>query len=414
MRGNLINVLLVGTDGSASLIQQAMTAGERPQVQLARAGRLADALASLRREHFDVVLLDLPLEECEGLDPLIRVREAVSDTPIVVLSGVDDEALALRALEEGAQEYLAKGQSDGKRLLRSIRHAVARHVAQTAQSRQHFGQIIAFVGAKGGCGTTTIACHTAMELSLQANRRVLLADFDLVSGIVRFVTKSDTEYSLLDAADNPHRLDHSFFQAIVHKKTQNLDIMSGPAVLTDRVLPNRDRLERLLQFVRTEYDWTVVDLGSWFSHFAPSLLDIADMAFVVTTPDVLAFYRTKQIVEMLTSRRYSPQRLHLVVNRMQARVELYKQDIERFVGLPVHTVLPDTHSDIRDSYDRGNLVSRNSTLGRELTRFADRVAGIEERTIKRRRFSLGDCLKFLRIPGDDDRHPEVVSMMIQK
>jgi pilus assembly protein CpaE len=239
-----------------------------------------------------------------------------------------------------------------------------------------------------------------------------LADFDLVSGIVRFVTKADTEYSLLDAADNPHRLDHSFFQALVHKKTQNLDIISGPAVLTERVLPNRDRLEHLLQFVRTEYDWTVVDLGSWFSYFAPSLLDIADMAFIVSTPDVLAFYRTKRIVEMLTSRCYSPHRLHLVVNRMQAGLELDEQDIERFVGLPVHTVLPDTRSDVRNSYDQGNLVCRNSTLGRELTRFANRVAGIEERTNRRRRFSLGECLKFLRSSRDGDRRPEVVSVTV--
>lgn len=111
----------------AELLRTILAAGESPPFALSEAGRLDEALEYLIREEVDVVLLDLGLPDCAGLEGLERVHEMVPGTPIVVLSAMGDEAAAVRALRKGAQDYLLKGLVDFPQLARAIRYAVERH-----------------------------------------------------------------------------------------------------------------------------------------------------------------------------------------------------------------------------------------------------------------------------------------------
>ncbi|MEE9602225.1 MAG: response regulator, partial [Thermoguttaceae bacterium] len=91
-----------------------------------RVERLEPALELLVAERFSVVLLDLRLPDSDGLETLAQVRSAAGNTPIVVLAGVDDDRLALAAIQQGAQDFLAKGRLESSLLRRTIRHAVER------------------------------------------------------------------------------------------------------------------------------------------------------------------------------------------------------------------------------------------------------------------------------------------------
>lgn len=94
--------------------------------------RLGEALQILNAVQFDVILLDLNLEDSSGYESFSRVLHAASSAAIVVLSGSDDEELAIRTVREGAQDYLVKGSFDGRLLLRSIRYAFERKQAEEA------------------------------------------------------------------------------------------------------------------------------------------------------------------------------------------------------------------------------------------------------------------------------------------
>jgi len=92
-----------------------------------RADRLSEGLERLGNEKFDIVLLDLNLPDSRGLDTLRKLRFSRPNVPIVVLTGIDDEAVAIQAASEGAQDYLVKGEFGSNVLFRSIRYAIARH-----------------------------------------------------------------------------------------------------------------------------------------------------------------------------------------------------------------------------------------------------------------------------------------------
>jgi DNA-binding response OmpR family regulator len=128
-----LSVLLIEDDpGDTYLLQMLLTRAEHVVFSLECADRLATGLTCLGRRSFDIMLLDLSLPDSLALDTIAKVRAHTLDVPIVVLTGLDDEDIAMRAVQAGAQDYLAKGNLDNNILTRSIRYAVERHRLQTA------------------------------------------------------------------------------------------------------------------------------------------------------------------------------------------------------------------------------------------------------------------------------------------
>jgi diguanylate cyclase (GGDEF)-like protein len=98
-------------------------------------GRLSECVVALENESPACVLLDMGLPDAQGVDGLMRIRTIAPDVPVVVLTGNNDEAIGLEALQSGAQDYLVKGHVDGRLLARSIRYAIER---MRGEQRMHF------------------------------------------------------------------------------------------------------------------------------------------------------------------------------------------------------------------------------------------------------------------------------------
>ena len=121
-----VDVLVIDDNpGDAVLVREMLRdAGGATEHVVGHAPTLRDGLARLRDATPDCVLLDLGLPDADGLTALAQVRGAAGDVPVVVLSGREDEDLAVRAVHDGAQDYLVKGQVDARLLGRSITYAI--------------------------------------------------------------------------------------------------------------------------------------------------------------------------------------------------------------------------------------------------------------------------------------------------
>ncbi|KUM27891.1 hypothetical protein AU467_14655 [Mesorhizobium loti] len=123
-----LNILLVEDNpGDASLIRELLADGSTKAFIISTADRLAHGLEQIADQSFDLVLLDLFLPDSTGLDTLRRFQETGPDVPVIVLTGLNDEASAIQAVRDGAQDYLVKGQIDGQQIVRAIRYARERH-----------------------------------------------------------------------------------------------------------------------------------------------------------------------------------------------------------------------------------------------------------------------------------------------
>ncbi len=122
-----INVLLIEDNSAyARLIRELLAESRGTIFVLEHSLRLSDGLLHLGDRRHDVVLLDLGLPDSQGLDTLLRVQEKAPGVPIIVLTGLDDEELAFKAIRMDAQDYIVKGQADSDLLVRAILYAIER------------------------------------------------------------------------------------------------------------------------------------------------------------------------------------------------------------------------------------------------------------------------------------------------
>ena len=122
-------LLIEDSPGDVGLIREEFSEARSPSLELEHAARMSAGLERLSRGGIDAILLDLDLPDSSGLPTFLTVHSKAPDVPILVLTGHQDEELALRAVVEGAQDYLFKGQTGGELLSRSIRYAISRHQA---------------------------------------------------------------------------------------------------------------------------------------------------------------------------------------------------------------------------------------------------------------------------------------------
>jgi PAS domain S-box-containing protein len=138
MSEQAIKVLLIEDNpGDAALVGNLLDDFAPGRFALVVAPRLSDAQDQLDRQHFDAVMADLSLPDSTGLETLDRVKAAAPRLPLIVMSGLDDEALALQAVHHGAQDYLVKGTSDGHVIARVIRYAIERQGIEEELRRAH-------------------------------------------------------------------------------------------------------------------------------------------------------------------------------------------------------------------------------------------------------------------------------------
>ncbi len=144
MHNDPITVLLAEDDPTyAGLLREILSDASAGKIHCERVERLSEALAILSQQHFDVLLLDLGLPDKNGLDTFLEVKRHAPQLPVVVLTGTDDEKLALDAMREGGQDYLVKGQFDGRLIARILRYAIERkRLTETLREREEFFRLI--------------------------------------------------------------------------------------------------------------------------------------------------------------------------------------------------------------------------------------------------------------------------------
>lgn len=136
--GQSVSVLIVEDNpADAELIENSLAGSKRESFSCCTADTLQAALASIKTKPPQIVLLDLSLPDSTGVTACERMRFECPSVPIVVLTGLDDESVALEALQRGAQDYLVKGQLDGNVLARSLRYAIERHRVERALQEAH-------------------------------------------------------------------------------------------------------------------------------------------------------------------------------------------------------------------------------------------------------------------------------------
>ncbi len=271
---DLIILLVEDNPGDAALVRHLLEDAAPGHVRVDWVEGLEPAIEQLNRHHYDTVLLDLTLPESQGLETFLRLRAHVCETPIIVLTGNEDPKLPIAAVRAGAEDYLWKDRITGESLLRAIlfaRERSVRRVAERAErtrSASRRSPVLAFLGAKGGLGTTTTAVQTAWAFT-QAGVNVILAEIrGTVGTMVDHFREPPSQRNVSTLWSlPPEKIDASTIEPLLVPVDHKLRLLLGPQTAREIRVPPESAVHSVIQHLRELAELVVVDLPA-----EPSLL----------------------------------------------------------------------------------------------------------------------------------------------
>jgi pilus assembly protein CpaE len=336
----------------------------------------------IERVRPDVILLEVTRLSGRLEEVVKRLRAAAGEPAVFALHTSAQSEAILAAMRAGACEYLYPPVAEP---LKAALDRLGESREKSREKQVRGGKTIGFLSAKGGCGATTVACHVAADLARQDAGKILLADLDLQTGLIGFLLKAKSAYSIADAVNNLQRLDHSYWQGLVSNGIPNMEIITAPSTPAAKKV-SAAHLKQVLAFARTQYDWCVLDLGRNLTPDTMGMLDMINETYLVTTQEVPALHHSKQIIQLLLEAGYARSQLRLVLNRTARRSDITVEELESMLGVPVYVTLANDFDGLHEAFSEGRLLDSSTSLGQDFARLAGRIAGVAER--KKKKFSL--------------------------
>jgi Flp pilus assembly CpaE family ATPase len=390
----VLQVLLIEDNpGDADLVKAALSEAAEAAFQVHHAEALVPGLDRLSRGDIDLVLLDVSLPDSHGLDGLNAVRILAPSVPVVLLTGWDSESLSLRAVQSGAQDYLVKGALQGKALARSLQQAIVRQRLHSgnagAEPRQEPAKVVGFLSAKGGVGSSTIACHFGMELKRQAEGGVLLMDLDLSGNAIGFLTNVNGPYGISEACNDVLQLDEDRWRNLIAAGDGGVDVLqAGGPVFVEEKQPPAERVRFVLRFARSLYRWVVVDLGR-LGPFSARLSEEVSRLYLVTTCDILGLHEAKSTITALVNAGIDRHSLSLIINQTPAHPFLSRQELEKLLEVQVEAMLPECRQDFANSLLDEKRLGQSRKFQKQVAQLATGNAGVaKDEPAKKDRFPL--------------------------
>ena len=330
---------------------------------------LADltALIDPKADQPDVLLLDVrgghqvPAE-------LAALKRQHPSANVMLLASALDPALMLEGMRAGVNEYLAEPLKQPE-----LDAAIARLLGQRTQATG--GPVFAFVGAKGGVGTTTTAINVATGLAKLAKSPTLLIDLHLAYGDAAVFLGADPRFSLLDALENMHRLDSEFLKSLVIKTGSGVELLASADRPANRPVDVR-QVSQVVKFAASQYSYTVLDVPRSDLTVLDTLDQVANL--VVVANQELATVRNAGRMAAALRSRYPGTKVSTVINRRDGSSEIAPRDVEKAVGGAIVHQFPSDYRLALTAMHKGRplALDNHNQLSASFAALARELAGV--------------------------------------
>jgi pilus assembly protein CpaE len=345
------------------------------------AGDGQEAVKLWASEQPALILLDVGLPKLDGYAVAERIRAdeaGKGHVPIIMLTSEKEVEQKVRGLRAGADDYLVKPFHQAE-LLARMRGLLSRFDAASgagSRGRPPLGKMIAFYGAKGGVGATTIAINTAIALHSGLDRKVALVDAVLQFGDHRvFLDLGNDRKSVTDLMAVA-QADVDLLKSVLVKHDSGVDLLLAPTSPEEADLITPERFAGVLAMLRSTYDYVIVDVDKRLGDLVLSVLDHADEVHIVMTADLSCLKNVRLVLEALRKVGFDPKRLKLVLNRSNAFTGVSVSAAEGALKREFETKIPNEYRIAISAQNTGspfNYSKPDSPLSKEIVELAQSI-----------------------------------------
>lgn len=345
-----------------------------------------DDLRGVLEPGCDVLIVDIDSEPEPGLE-LVETACALEPAMTVMVYGTQtDSKLLVRCMRAGAREFLNEPLSAASVAEALVRAAARRDEVQSLKKSK--GRLAVFVGAKGGSGVTTLAANFAAALASESGQSVALVDLNLHLGDAALTLGLSGEFSTLDALQNEKRLDSELLSKLFVRHNSGLKVLAAPGDLTN-FQPSTAGVLKLIQILRGDFAWVVMDAGCQYGAYAQGLFDAADKVYLVSQVSVADLRNAHLLIQGYFAKE-DRAKLEIVLNRFGVHVgEIDAGSIEKALTVAPNWKIPSDFHGVREAQNTGTaLVSRDGPVARVLTAMAKMACGKSGAENRKRKFGL--------------------------
>jgi pilus assembly protein CpaE len=351
-----------------------------------------DLEVMLREYDPQVVFLSLE-SAAQSLNLAVSLEQKAPGVPVVAVNRIPDPGLLVTMMRAGVREFLSPPfeQNSLREALSRVEGLLGRRLPEAPNA----AWLYTFLPSKAGVGASTVALNTSLALSRMPDSAVLLADFDLNSGMVGFLLRLSNQYSVVDAVDRADELDEDLWSKLV-SCVGRLDVLSAGR-LNPGVRIDPSQLRPFLDFARLQYRVICVDLSGMMEKYSIYLMDESARIFLVCTPEVPSLHLAAEKLKFLRSLDLG-ERVQILLNRAQKNSAIPSQEMERILGAPVCMTLPNDYAKVHQALMSGQAVDLSSRLGRRFEELAQSLLEVPKAPVTRKRRFLE---YFSLSPGED-------------
>ena len=298
---------------------------------------------------------------------------------VVALSQSQDPALLLLAMRSGCTEFIGKNFEPEDFIEMLQRLAQQRAGNATATRAAAAGSVLSFFGAKGGVGSTTLAVHLAMYLVEVHKKKTLLIDHHPELGhVCVYLGLDGTRFHFHELLRNVGRLDSDLLHGFTAKHASGLEVLSSPDVCGSAREFDPEAITKLLEFLRTEYDYVIMDCSTSLSESNLAVIDGSAQVYLVATPEISAIRDLSRYVDSLANVKDTTEKIQVVINRFSSQYAVSVEQIEKAIRLPVAMRLPNSYLELVRSVNLGEPVSpkRKSEFSGQFVKWSNSLAGV--------------------------------------
>jgi pilus assembly protein CpaE len=352
----------------------------------ASSGREAIEMASDSRP--DVVIMDINMPDMDGITATEAIRRKVPFCQVVILSVQNDPGYMRRAMLAGARDFLSKP-PDIDELIAAVKRAgvmaveekkvVTGPLVEPSVKTPLWGQqgkIITIYSPKGGTGKTVVATNLAVSLQLEGSATILV-DGDLQFGDVGLILNERSRNSVVDLAIRVDDLDPEIVEsvAIKHKESQ-LDVLVAPPQPEMALEISSNHFGKLLQFLKSMYQFVVVDTSSYLSEVTQVALENADLIVLVATQDLTSLKNINLFLALADASNLPRERILIVLNAYDKRINIDPNRVSKSLKHAVEAVIPLDERIVFNSILKGRpfvLEDKTSAVSKAILTLSDLI-----------------------------------------
>jgi pilus assembly protein CpaE len=334
--------------------------------------------------NFDVVFVDLDSDPEYALD-LVESISSCGQATAFVYSAQADSDMLVRCMRAGAREYLLLPFDRGEMAEALVRVSALRSAIRP--SKKTGGKLLVFLSAKGGSGSTTLACNYAVSLAQESQKRTLLIDLSLPLGDAAINLGINAEYSIVTAFQNSSRLDSHFLSGLLVQHSSGLFVLAAPSELAPTFVSS-DVIDKLLEVACQDFDYVVVDAGSRLDLQRKHLFDESATVYLVTQVGIPELRNSHRLIALLSAEG-SP-KLEIVINRYDPRSqEIDEEHITKALTRPAQWKIPNNYAAVRRMQNTATMLTEeDSPISRAILEMTRSVCGQPPAPEKKKKFSF--------------------------